>query len=222
PHCETPEVVVALAYVALVALEGARRDVARVQSLVDRLGRLETALHGQHHAGREDGIEERRRVADGEPPIPGHLPRQIAIVGVEARGGTAPRALEQRRSGRRGGEIVGQALLRRGARFAPMRYLGDDGADADDGLREWDEPEPAHIQPREHADVPGAPASGPGNALVLRVDGDVTQERVVLVAAEALGQHAGAARRVDDNARPQRGLAAGPAAETPRDPIFHL
>ena len=157
--------------------------------------------------------------ANGEPPIPGHLRGQIGIVGVEASGGNALGALEQRRSGRRVGEIVGQALLRRGAGLAPMRYLGNDGADADDGLREWDEPEPAHIRPREHPDVTGAPAGSPVNSLVLRVDGDVAQERIVLVAAEALGQHAGAARGVDHHARPQRGLAPVRIGEAQRDAV---
>ena len=78
-----------------------------------------------------------------------------------------------------------------------MHDLGDDRADADDGFRERDEPEPAHVRPREHPDVPGAAAGRPWNSLVLRVDRDVAQERIVLVPAEALHQHAGAARRVD-------------------------
>src|SRR5262245_66630742 len=99
-----------------------------------------------------------------------------------------------------------------------MDDLGNDGADADDGVREGDEPETAHVRPREHANVPGAPAGGPGNALELRVNGDVAQKRIVLMAAEALGQHAGAAGGVDNNARAQSGLAGVWLGAAPRDP----
>src|SRR6185503_14961796 len=52
-HHEAVEIVVALAHDALVAGEAPGREVTGPEPRIDRGGRLETALHGQEHAGGE-------------------------------------------------------------------------------------------------------------------------------------------------------------------------
>src|SRR5881397_3082318 len=77
-----------------------------------------------------------------------------------------------------------------------------------------------HSQPMSgRVNIRMSPARRPGDALVLRVDRDVEQERVVLVAAEALHQHTGSSRRIDHDPRPQRAVAAEPVREAERGAV---
>src|SRR5258707_990862 len=83
---EAAKVVLAPPHQPLVALEAPHGEVARPQARVDRLRRLEPALHGEQHPGGEDRVEERGRVAHRDPAVPRHRAREVGIVRVEARG----------------------------------------------------------------------------------------------------------------------------------------
>src|SRR4029453_3477939 len=100
-----------------------------------------------------------------------------------------------------------------------VNRLRDDRADADDGLRERDEPQPAHVGAREHPDVTAPSARGARDALELRVDRDVVQEGIVRVSTEALHQYAGPARGIDHDSHPQRPLGTKLVREAERDAL---
>src|SRR6266849_4011605 len=188
---KAPEVMIAPAQEPLALGEAMPRGVARAQRGVDGLGSLQPSLHREEHARREDRVEKRRRVPDGDPPVSGQACAEIRVVRVEARGGHAPGLLEERGQARGAGEVMGEAVLGTGLGLAPVDRLGDHGAHAYDGVRDRDEPDPAHVGASEHADVARAPSLGPGDALVLRMDGDVAQEGVEFVATELLREEAG-------------------------------
>ena len=129
------------------------------------------------------------------------------------------RAAARSAAARRGvGEIVREALLGRGLGLPAVNGLGDHGAHARHGVRERDQPEPAHVGPREHADVPRAPPGEARDALVLRVHRDVAKQGVERVAPELLGEKAGPPGRVDHDARAHRVLHALRIGESERDP----
>jgi hypothetical protein len=97
-----------------------------------------------------------------------------------------------------------------------MNRPRDHGPHARHRIRQRDQPQPTHVGPREHPDVAGAAPLGARDALVLGVDGDVAQERVVLMTAEALHQNPGAPRGIDDGADPCGALDAIRAREAER------
>ena len=217
-HREAPEVVIPGPHEALVGGEAAPGEVAVAEPRVDRLGRVQPALHRQQHAGREDRIEERRGVPHGHPPVAGQDGPEIRVVRVEAGGRDALGGGHEPRRARRVLDVVREALLGRRARFAPVDRLGDHRAHAHHGLRDRDEPEPAHVGPGEHPDVARPSARGARHPLVLGMHGDVAEQGVHVVAPELLGEEARPPGRVDHHAHAHRVLGALRIGEAERDP----
>src|SRR5713101_885023 len=127
---KAPEVMVAPPHEPLALREPVPRQVARAESRVDGLGGLQSSLHREEHAGREDGVEKRRRVPDGDPAVSGQACAEIRVVGIEARGGDAPGVLQEADQARGAREVVGKTVLGSRLGLPPMDRLGDHGPHA--------------------------------------------------------------------------------------------
>src|SRR5262249_28883692 len=135
----------------------------------------------------------------GDVQRPGTGGANIGTVTGGARGRDPPRPLKQRSYRRRTREIVSKALLSGLLRFALMHYFWDHCPHTRHRVGQRDQPQPTHIRTREHSDVAGPAALGARDALVLRMNGNVAQKRVVFMTAKALRENPGPPRSVDDD-----------------------